>query len=146
VVLSGNTSVSNFSASSSFRICKSISRGYSSRSSQVFGLSFLLTSPSLHPPGLRPVARLQLHPSPPFLPHQLAPCCSPPAVDLRWVYKNQPRLRPSFWPSVIPLWHTHRGPHIRVSSIRYPILPSGTASFPGTAPVCRSILSLPSSG
>ena len=28
----------------------------------------------------------------------------------------------------------------------YPILPSGTASFPGTAPACGSILSLPSLG
>jgi len=37
VVLSGNTSVSNFSTSSSFCIWKSVRRGYSSRSSQVFG-------------------------------------------------------------------------------------------------------------
>jgi len=79
------------------------------------------------------------HP-PPFPPPQLAPYCSPPAVDLRFLYKNPPRLRPSLWPSLMPLWHTHRGPLIRVSSIHYPILPSGTVSFPGTAPACRSTL------
>ena len=66
MVLSGNTSVSNFSTSASFPIRKSIGCGYSSRSSQVFALSFLLTSPSLHPPGRRPVALLQLHPLPPL--------------------------------------------------------------------------------
>ena len=45
VVLSGNTSVSNFSTSSSFRIRKSSGRGYSSQSSQAFGLP----SPSYPP-------------------------------------------------------------------------------------------------
>jgi len=39
-------------------------------------------------------------------------------------------------------------PGIPHQSLRhsYPILPSGTASFPSTAPACRSILSLPSLG
>ena len=45
VVLSENTSVSNFSTSSSFRIRKSIGRGYSTRSSQVSGSRY-----SSHPP------------------------------------------------------------------------------------------------
>jgi len=36
--LSGNTTLSDFSISSSFRIRKSIGRGYSSQSPQVFGL------------------------------------------------------------------------------------------------------------
>ena len=49
MVLSGNTSVSNFSTSSSVRIRKSIGRGYSSRSSQVFGL---VRPPSILPPQL----------------------------------------------------------------------------------------------
>jgi len=82
----------------------------------------------------------------PFPPPQLAPYCSPPAVDLRSLFKNPPRLRPSSWPSLMPLWHTLRQPLTRFASIHYPILPSGTASSPGTAPVCRSIISLPSSG
>jgi len=64
----------------------------------------------------------------------------------RSIYKNPPRLRPSFWPSLMPFWHTHRRPLIRVSTILYPFLLSGTASFPGTARACRSTLSLPSSG
>jgi len=46
----------------------------------------------------------------------------------------------------MPFWHTHRGPLNRVSSTRFPILPSGIDSLPGTAPVRRSILSFPSSG
>jgi len=83
---------------------------------------------------------------PPFPPPQLAPYCSPPAVDLRSLYKNPPRLRPSSWLSLMPLWHTLRRPLTSVTSIHYPILPSGTASSPGTTQVCRSILSLPSSG
>ena len=136
MVLSGNTWVINCSTSSSVRIRKSLGHCYSSWSSQVFGLSFLRTSPSLHPLGLRPVARLQLYPPPPFPPPPLAPYCSPPAVHLRSLYKSLPRLRPSFWPSLRPLWHTPRGPRIRVSSIHYPILPSGTALFP--APLRRA--------
>jgi len=63
----------------------------------------------------------------------------------RLLYKNPPQLRPSFWSSLMQFWHTHRGPLIRVSAIHYPILPSGTTSFPGTAPACWSTLSLPSS-
>ena len=70
----------------------------------------------------------------------------PPVVDLRSLYKNPPRVRPSSWPSLMPLWHTLRRPLTEVASIHHPILPSGTASSPGTAPVCRSLLSLPSSG
>jgi len=65
------------------------------------------------------------------------------SVDLWSQYKNLPRLRPSSGPSLKPLWHALRRPLIRVTSIHCPILPSGTASSPGTAPVCRSILSLP---
>jgi len=118
------------STSSLFRIRKSIGRGYSSRLSQVFGLSFLLTSPSLHLLGLRPVARLQLHPPASSHPPQLAPYCSPPAVDLRSLYNNPPRLRPSSLPSLMPLWPTPRRPLTLVASIHYPILPSGTASSP----------------
>jgi len=68
-VLSGNTSVSNFTTSSSFRIQQSFGHDCSSQSSQVFEL-VLPTSSS---PGFRPVARLQLH-----YPSQLAPCCPPP--------------------------------------------------------------------
>jgi len=70
----------------------------------------------------------------------------PPTVDLRSLYKNPPRLRPSSWPSLMPLWHTLRRPLTRVASIHCDILPSGTTSSQGTAPVCRSLLSLPSSG
>ena len=146
MVLSGNTSVRNFRTWSSLRFRKSIGRGYSSRSSQVFGRSFLLTSPSLHPLGLRPVARLQLNPPPPLPRPQLAPYCSLPAVDLRSLYKNPPRLRPSSWPLLMPPWHTLLRPLTRVASINHPILPTGTAPSPATAPVCSSILSLPSSG
>jgi len=69
-----------------------------------------------------------------------------PAVDLRSLYKNPPRLRPSSWPSLMLLWHTLQRPLTRVASIRRSMLLSGTASSPGTAPLCRSILSLPSSG
>jgi len=68
------------------------------------------------------------------------------AVDLRSLYKNPPRLRPSFWPSLMPLWKTLRRPLSRVASIHRSIMPSGTASSPGIAPVCSSILLLPSSG
>jgi len=103
-------------------------------------------SPSLYTPGLRPVARLQLHPPPRSHPLQLAPCCSPPAVDLRSLYKNPPQLLPSSWPSLKPLWHTLRRPRTRVTSIHRPILPPGTASSPGTVLVCWSIHSFPSSG
>ena len=85
------------------------------------------------------------HP-PPFPPPQLASYCSLPAVDLRSLYKNPPRLRPSSWPSLMPLWHSLRRPLTRVASIHHFILPSGTASSPGTALVCRSIISLPCSG
>jgi len=60
----GNTSVSNFSTSSLFRIRKSIGRGYSSRSSQVLGSPSSSNPPFLHLLGLCPVARLQLHPLP----------------------------------------------------------------------------------
>jgi len=108
--------------------------------------SFLHSSSFLHPLGLCPITRLQLHPPPFFPPPELAPYCPPPAVDLWSLYKNPPRLRPFFWLSLMPFWHTYQGPLITVSSIRFPILPSGTASFPGTAPVCRFPLSLSSSG
>jgi len=145
VVLSGNTLVSNFSTSSSFRNWKSIGRGYSSQSSQVFGLvlppHIILSPPSWSSSRCSVTATS----TPLFPPPKLAPYCSPPAVDLRSLYKNPPRLRPSFWPSLMLFWHTLRRPLIRVSSIRYPILPSGTASFPGTALACRSTLTLPSS-
>jgi len=146
VVLSGNTSVSNFSTSSSFRIWKSIGRGYSSWLSQVFGL--VLPPPILLPPPSwsSSCCSVTATSTPLFPPPKLAPYCSPPAVDFRWQYKNLPRLRPSFWPSLMPFWHTHPRPLIRVSYIHYPILPLGTASFPGTTPPCRSTLSLPSSG
>jgi len=145
-MLSGTLRLVTSAPHLSLRIRKSISRGYSSRSSQVFGLSFLVTSPSLHTLGLRPVARLQLHPPPPFPPPQLAPDCSLPAVVLRSLYKNLPRLRPSSWPLLMPLWHTLRRPLTRVASTHYPLLPLGTASSPGPLPVCWPILSLPSSG
>jgi len=142
----GNTSVSNFSISSSFRIRKSIGRGYSSRSSQVF------ESPSSsHPPSPTFLVFVPLlgysytHSPSSHLPswHLTAPFSM---VDLRSLYKNPPRLRPSSWPSLMSLWHTHRRPLTRVATIHRPFLPSGTASSPSTAPVCRSTLSLPSSG
>ena len=146
MVLSGNTSVSNFSTSYSFRIRKSIGRGYSSRSSQVFELPssshppistllvfvLMLGYSYIHPPASHPLGW-----------HLTASC---PRLIFRSLYKNPSRLRPSFWPSPMPFWHTHRRPLIRLSAIHYPILPSGTASFPGTAPACRSTYSLPSSG
>ena len=146
MVLSGNTSISNFSTSSSFHIRKSIGRGYSSRSSQVFGSpssslppssSFLVFIPLLsysytHSPSSH-------HPSS----HLTAPFS---AVDLRSLYKNPPQLRPSSWPSLMPLWHTLRRPLTRVASIYFSNLPSGTASSRGIALVCRSIHSFPSSG
>ena len=96
-------------------------------------------SPSLYTPGLHPIARLQLYPPPPSHPLQLAPYCAPPAVDLRSLYKNPPRLRPSSWPSLMPLWHTLRRPLTRVASIHRPILQLGTASSAGTVLVRRSI-------
>jgi len=75
MVLSGNTSVSNFSTLSSFRIQKSIGRGYSSQSSQVLG-----SPSSSHPPSptllvFIPFTRLQLHPLPLFPPSLVAPYC-----------------------------------------------------------------------
>jgi len=85
-------------------------------------------------------------PSPLPPPPLLAPHCSPPAADLRSLYKSPAWLRPSSWSSLMPLWHTLRRPLTRVASIHRPILPSGTASSLGTTLVCRSILSLPSSG
>jgi len=60
------------------------------------------------------------------------------AVNLPSLYKNPLRLRPSSWPSLMPFWYTHRRPLNRVSSTCFPILPSGIALFPGTAPVRRS--------
>ena len=146
MVLLGNTSVSNFSTSSSFRIRKRIGRSYSSRSSQLF------RSPSSsHPPPTTFLVFILLlgysytH-SPSSYPlswHLIAP---PLAVDLWSLYKNPPRLRPSSRLSLMLLWHTLQRPLTRVASIYRHIQPSGTASSPGTAPVCRSILSLPSSG
>jgi len=120
VVLSGNTSVSNFSTSSSFRIRKSIGHGYSSRSSQVFGL------PS---PAQPPLSTLlvfvpllgysYIHaPSSHLLSWHIT--ASHPRSILRSLYKNPPRLRPSCWPSLMPFWHTHQGPRIRVSAILIP--------------------------
>jgi len=138
----GNTSVSNFTTSSLFRIRKSIGCGYSSLLSQVSG-----SPSSSHPP---PSTFLLFVPLPSysythspssylplFPPPQLAPYCPLSAVDLRSLYKNLLRLRLSSWPSLIPFWHTHRGPLNRVSSACFPIVPSGIASFPGTAPVRR---------
>jgi len=156
-VLSGNASVSNFTTSSLFHIRKSTGRGHSSRSSQLLGL-VLPTSTSF---GLHPVAQLQLHPLPQLAPYCLfgwnptAPSRLPgshisaalsPVVDLQSLYKNTPRLCPSSWPLLMLFWHGHRGPLTRVPSVHLPILPLGTALSPGTAPVYRSILSLPSFG
>jgi len=70
----------------------------------------------------------------------------PHMVDFQSLYENPPSLRPTSSPSLMPLEHTLRRPLTRVASIHRHILPSGTASAPGTTPVCRSILSLPSSG
>jgi len=142
----GNTSVSNFSTSSSFRIRKSIGRGYSSRLSQVLGSpssslppssSFLVFVPFL--------GYSYTHSPSSHLPswHLTAPF---PAVDLRSLYKSPPRLLPSSCPSLMPLWHTLRRPLIRVTSTHLSNLPSGTASSPGTAQVCRSIPCSSSSG
>jgi len=91
-------------------------------------------SPSFfyHPLGLRPVAWLRLHTFPSRHLrswHLTAPLS---AVDLRSLYKIPPQLRQSSWPSLMPLWHTLRRPLIRVTSIHPFILPSGTASSPGT--------------
>ena len=110
MVLSGNTSVSNFSASSSFRIRKSIGRDYSSRSSQVFGSP---SSSHPHSPTFLvfvPLPGYSYTHSPSFhLPswHLTAPFS---AIDLRSLYKNPPRLRPSSWPSLMPFWHPPRTP------------------------------------
>jgi len=146
MVLSGNTLVSNFSISPSFGIWKSIGRGYSSWSSQVYGFASHSRSFLHHPLGLRPVPRLQLHPFPSLhlLSWHLTALIS--AVDRRSLYKTPTRLPPSFWPSLMPLGHPLRRRLITVTSIYLSILPSGTALSPGIAPVCRSILSLPSSG
>jgi len=120
VVLSGNTSVSNFSISSPFRIRKSIGRGYSGRSSQVFGLpsstqpplsTLLVFVPLLGYSYIHP-------PSSHLLSWHLT--ASHPRSIFRSLYKNQPWLRPSSWPSLMPFWHTHRGPLIRVSAILIP--------------------------
>jgi len=83
---------------------------------------------------------------PPLPTPQLARYCSTPVVDLRSLYKNLPQLPLSSWPSLMPLWQTLRRLLTRVASIHRPILPSATVLSPGTTPVYRSILSLPSSG
>jgi len=121
VVLSENTSVSNFSTSSSFRIRKSIGRGYSSRSSQVFGLvlppHILLSPPSWSSSRCSVTATSTSPSSHPLSWHLTA---SRPRSIFRSLYKNPSQLRPSFWPSLMPFWHTHRGPLIRVSAILIP--------------------------
>ena len=120
MVLSGNTSVSNFSSSSSFRIRKSIRCGYSSRSSQVFGL------PSSTQPALStllvfvPLLGYSYIQPRPFHPLSWHLTASHPRSIFWSLYKNPPRLRPSFWPSLMPFWHAHRGPFIRVSAILIP--------------------------
>jgi len=133
MVLSGNTSVSNFSTLFPFRIRKSIGRSYSSRSSEVFGLpsstqpplsTLLVFVPLLgysyiHPPSSHPLSR-----------HLTA---SHPRSIFRSLYKNPSRLRPSFWPLLMPFWHTHRGPLIRVSAI--PIPSCHRAPLPSPAPL-----------
>jgi len=90
----GNTSVSNFSTSSSFRIRKSIGRGYSSRSSQVFGLPS-----STHPPLSTLLVFVPLlgytyiHP-PLFPPPKLAPYCFLRVVDLSVAIQKPPSVTP----------------------------------------------------
>jgi len=121
VVLSGNTSVSNFITSSSFRIRKSIGRGYSSRSSQVFGLVLpphILLPPPSWSSSRCSVTATHTPPSSHTLSWHLT--ASRLRSIYRSLYKNPPRLRPSFWPSLMPFWHTHRGPLIRVSAILFP--------------------------
>ena len=120
MVLSGNTSVSNFSTTSPFRIWKSIGRGYSSRSSQVFGL------PSPTQPPLSTLLVFvtllgysYIHPPSSHLLSWYLTASHPQSI-FRSLYKNPPRLRLSFWRWLIPFWHTRRGPLIRVSAIPIP--------------------------
>jgi len=82
-VLSGNTPVGNLMTSFSFCIRKSLGRGHSSRSFQVFGL-VLPTSTSL---GLPPIARLQLYPPP----HLAAYC----PLSLHPTAQSPPSLHPT---------------------------------------------------
>jgi len=69
-----------------------------------------------------------------LLPHprpDLHTCTAPPLmVNLPSLYKNTPRLRPSSWPSLMPLWHTHQTPLIEVSSIRPPHPATGQCFVP----------------
>jgi len=83
-----------------------------------------------HHLGLHPIARLPLHPFPAL--HLLSWHLTAPhsAVDLRSLYKNQPRLCPSCGPSLMPLWHILRRPLIRVTCTHHLILPSGTLRPP----------------
>jgi len=126
VVLSGNTAVSNFTTTSSFRIQKSISHGHSSQLSQVFGL-VLFTSTSLvfvlllgysytiTPAGtLLPLHRLALYCSIYF---GLGPYCFPPP-------SGQPSIAIQIHASVTPVllavanavWLSHWGPLFDVLS------------------------------
>jgi len=79
-------------------------------------------------------------------PPKLAPYCLPPAVDLSVDIQKGASVTPVLLAVAnAVLAHPPGTPH---QSLRhsYPILPSGTASFPGTAPAFRSTLSLPSAG
>jgi len=82
----------------------------------------VLSPPSFFPYllGLRPVAQLQLDPLPLFPPPQLASYGPLSAVDLRSLYNNPPWLYPSSWLSLMPCWHTHRGPLNRVCTTHFP--------------------------
>jgi len=147
VVLSGNTSVSNCSTSSSFRIRKSISHGYSCQWSQVFGLvlpAHILLSPPSWSSSHCSVTATSTPPSSHPLSWHLA------ASRLRWIFLVAIQKPASVTPLLLAvanavLAHPQGTPH---QSLRhsYPILPSDTAAFPSTAPACRSTLSHPSSG
>jgi len=110
VVLLGNTSVSNFSPLSLFRIRKSIGRGYSSRSCQVFGSPF---SSHLPPSTFLVSSRCSVTatPMPSFPTPSSGTLLLPPrGRSSVAIYKNPPWLRPPSWPSRMPLSHSLHTP------------------------------------
>jgi len=79
-------------------------------------------------------------------PPKLAPYCFPPAVDLSVAIEKPASVTPVLLPVANAVLAHPPGTPRQSLRHSYPILPSGTASFPGTAPACRSTLSLSSSG
>jgi len=153
VVLSGNTSVSNFKASSSSCIRQSFGRAHSSCSSQVFGL-VLPTSTSLVPSRSSVTATLP-PPAGTLLPLSLASTLLPHPIQAGTLLLPPPSRQPSIAirkhalvtpvPLAVanPVCLFHQGPLFDVLTTLVLNLPLGTTSFPGTAPSRKLILSFP---